>query len=186
MKFLSDRLHHGGMHLYRGAAELIDTDGDIGFAVDGNELALQAGKRSSDHAYLLAGTECSGVEINGASGMIYHETKLLHLCCRNDGGGMLAAEDQVAEYRGKLDDGALFVGVHMDEDHHGDEHPLYLFLPVTPEAQLFLHGQKIFDPRLLQPVAHLLLMVHLHVRCQPPALTHRSILYGHDAVLSKM
>jgi len=95
-KNLSDRLHHGVVHLYCGTAELFDTDDDTRLAVDGNELAFQAGKRSFDHAYLFTGTERAGVEVDGVLGIIYHEAELLHLCCRDDSGGMFAAEYHVA------------------------------------------------------------------------------------------
>ena len=165
--------HHGGAYFYGSAAQLVDADNNGGLAIDGNQFTLKPGQGALDDPHFLAGLEPGGVERYRLVGEIEHEPEPVHLFFGNLGGGMFAPQHQVAEHGGVGEDGTLFNAIHVHEDHHGDQYPLHPLLAVAPLTDLVLYREEVLDPQLRQPVTHPLLVVHLHIGCQPSFLSHR-------------
>ena len=82
-----------------GTSQKVDTDDDLMFAVQVDQLALQTGEGAFDNPDRIARREGGGAEFDGLGTVVEHEAEAFHLLVGDDGRCMLATQDHVAADR---------------------------------------------------------------------------------------
>lgn len=150
-----------------GAAQHIQPYRHLTFPVDGHQLAFQSGKGAFDDPHLFAGGEGEGAHFDSFFGVVEHEAETFHLLVGDDGGSTFAAQHHVAADGREGQHFGTFGGIDVYEDHHRDDHALYLFAPVAPLMDFFLHGQETFDAHCRQAVTGFLFVIETDVGGKP-------------------
>ena len=152
------------------AAQEIEADKDLAFALELHQLALETGEGTLDDTDGVAGGEGDGAEADGLGAVVEHEAEAVHLLVGDDGRLVLAAQHHVARDGGQREGQRTLLRRDADEEQHGEHQAVHALAAVAPLADDALHGQVALDAHGPEALGRLLLHARLDVGHEPLTL----------------